>query len=79
MRSRKRILRAENINHSYDINRIFKSNESRHIILFAISGSTKKIFSIHYVNIYIFSIFFSIDFARWQNLGLPQIVYIAIH
>ena len=24
-----------------------------------------------FVNIYLFSIFFSIDFTRWENVGLP--------
>ena len=36
----------------------FKINESRFIALFVVSGSIKKLFSIDYVNIYIFSIFF---------------------
>ena len=31
------------------------------------------------VNIYLFSIFFLIDFAQLKNLGLPNIAYIVIH
>ena len=36
----------------------FKINESPYIALFVVSGSIKKLFSIDYVNIYLFSIFF---------------------
>ena len=57
----------------------FTSNDSRYIALFAVSGSIKKLFSIDYVNIYIFLIFFSIDFARWKSVGLSHIAYIVIH
>ena len=42
----------------------FKINESRYIALFVVSGSIKKLFSINYVNIYLFSTFFAIDFSR---------------
>ena len=54
----------------------FKVNKSRYIALIVFSGSINKRFSICCVNIYIFSIFFSIDFVRWKSLGLPHIVYI---
>ena len=30
-------------------------------------------------HIYLFSIFFSIDFARLKSVGLPHIAYIVIH
>ena len=56
--------------------------ESRYTALFAVSGPIKKLFSIdyvNYVNIYLFSIFFSIDFARWISVGLPDIAHIVIH
>ena len=36
----------------------FKINESRYIAVFVVSESIKKLFSIDYVNIYLFSIFF---------------------
>ena len=39
-----------------------KDNESRYNTLFMVSGSIKKLFSVDYVNIYLFSIFLSIDF-----------------
>ena len=57
----------------------FKINESRYVALFAVSGSIKKLFSIDYVNAYLFSIFFSIDFSQWKSVGLPRIAYIVIH
>ena len=47
---------------------LLKVNESRYITLFVFSGSIKKFFSTDCINIYLFSIFFSIDFARWKNL-----------
>ena len=40
------------------MSQLHKINESRYIALFVVSGSIKKLFSIDYVNIYIFSIFF---------------------
>ena len=58
---------------------LMEHNRSRYIALFVVSGSIKKIFLIDYVNIYLFSIFFSIDFARWKSKGLPDIAYIVIH
>ena len=36
---------------------LLKINESRYIALFVVSGSIKKLFSIDYVTIYLFSIF----------------------
>ena len=56
-----------------------KINESRYIALFVFSGSIKKLFAIDYVNIYLFSIFFSIDFTGWKSVGLPHVAYIVIH
>ena len=61
----------------------FKFNKSKYTVLFVVSGSIKKLFSIDCVdiyfsqsivfpNIYFFSIFFSIDFARWKSVGLPH-------
>ena len=38
-------------------------NDSWHIALFVVGGSIKKLFSIDYVNVYFYSIFFSIDFS----------------
>ena len=52
-----------------------KINESQYIVLFADSGSIKKLSSIDYVNFYLFLIFFSIAFARWRSVGLPHIAY----
>ena len=57
----------------------FKVNESRYIALFAFSWSIKKLFSIDCVNTYLFSIFFSIYFTRWERMGLPHIAYIIIY
>ena len=62
-----------------------KVNESRYITLFVVSGSFKKRFlidcvniyfsqSIVYTNIYLFSIFFSIDFPQWKSVGLPTLL-----
>ena len=56
-----------------------KVNESQYTALFAFSGSYQKLLSINSVNIYLFSIFFSIDFARWKSVDLPYIAYFAIH
>ena len=56
-----------------------KINESLYIALFVVSQSIKKLFSIDYVKIYLFSIFSSIDFAMWKSVGLPHIAYIVIH
>ena len=58
---------------------VLKINESQYIALFVVSGSIKKLSSSDYVNIYLFSIFSSIDFARWKSVVLPHIVYIVIH
>ena len=58
---------------------LFKINESQHVVLFAVSGSIEKRFSVDCVNINLFSIFFSIDFARWKSVGLPRFAYIGIH
>ena len=54
-------------------------NESRYIALFVVSGSIKKLFSFDYVNIYLFSMLFSIDIVRWKSVGLPHIPYVVIH
>ena len=65
------ILRANRIK----VNLQRSNSESRHISLFVVSGFIRKLFLIDYVNIYfsqsivfanicLFSIFFSIDFAR---------------
>ena len=54
-----------------DIFLCFKVNKSRYIALFMVSGSTKKLLSTDFVNIYLFSIFFSIDFPRWKSVRLP--------
>ena len=59
---------CENINFIQRISS-FKINESRYITLFAVSGSIKRLFSIDYVNIYLFSILFSLDFSR-ENCGV---------
>ena len=56
----------------------FKINESRYIALFVVSGSIKTLLSIDYVNIYLFSIDFSIDFSWWKSVEVPRIRYIVI-
>ena len=56
-----------------------KVNESKYTALFVVSGSVKKLFSIDSVNIYLSSIFFSIDFGRWKSVGLPYIALIVIY
>ena len=53
--------------------------ESQCIALFVVSGSIKKLFSIDCANIYLFSIYFSIDFVPWICVGLPHVPYIVIH
>ena len=55
-----------------------KGNESRYISLFAVTESIKKLFSIDHVNIYLFSIFFSIDFPQWKSMVLPHFAYFVI-
>ena len=54
---------------------VFKINESRYFALFVVSWSIKKIFSIDYVNNYLFSIFFSIDFLSGKVWGYPHGLY----
>ena len=56
-----------------------KVNKSRYIALLLFSGYIKKPFSIDCVNIYLFSMLFSIDFARWKSMGLLHIAYIVIY
>ena len=56
-----------------------KVNKSRYIALFVVSGSIKKVFLIDLVNPYLFSIVFSIAFARWKTVGLLLISYVVIH
>ena len=52
----------------------FKINQSRYIALSVVSRSIKKLFSIDYVNIYFFSIFFFnrflIEFFSRENCGV---------
>ena len=45
-----------------------KVHESRYIALFEFSRSIKKLYSLDCVNICLFSIFLSTDFARWKKL-----------
>ena len=52
--------------------RLLKVNESWYIALFVFTGSIKKLFSIDYVNIYLLSTFFAIDFTWWKSMGLPH-------
>ena len=56
-----------------------KINDSGYIALFVVSESIKKLFSIDHIIIYLFSIFFSIDSARWKSVGLPRIAYFVVH
>ena len=49
------------------------------IALFVVSGSIKKVFSFDCAIVYLFSVFFLIDFAQWKNVGLSHIAYIVIH
>ena len=53
-------------------NKSFKVKELRNIVLFVVSGSIKMLSSFDCVNIYLFSIFFSIDFARRKIVGFTQ-------
>ena len=54
-------------------------DESLYIALFVVSGFIKYLFLIDYVNIYLFSVAFSIDFPQWKSVGLPHIAYIVIY
>ena len=64
-----------------DVFRKLKLTSHGIIVLFVVSGSTKKLLLIDFIliNIYLFSIFFSIDFTSWKSVGLPHITYIVIH
>ena len=53
-------------------NKSFNVKELRNIVLFVVSGSIKMLSSFDCVNIYLFSIFFSIDFARRKIVGFTQ-------
>ena len=57
---------CEKLSNHAILQRKLKVNESRYIT-FVFSGSIKKFF-FNCVNIYLFSIFFSIDFVRCKNL-----------
>ena len=59
--------------------------ESRYVALFVVSGSFEKLLlidcvniyfsqSIVFANIYFFSIYFSIDFARRKSVGYPTLL-----
>ena len=61
-----------------DLFSVFKLKESRYIALFMFSGSIKKFYFIDYVNIYLLSYFFSIDFARCKKLFSTDCIYIYI-
>ena len=71
-------LLTSNVKKIIESNVKIKVNESRYIALFVVRKSIKKLFSIYYVNIYLFSIFFSMDFARQKGVGLPHIDYTMI-
>ena len=58
---------------------VIKINESRYIALFVVSGFIKKLFTNAYVNIYLFKIFFAINFTQWKSVVLLHIAYIVIH
>ena len=53
---------------------VLRINESQYIALSVVNGFMKKLFLIDYVNIYLFSLFFSIDFARWKVSGYPTLL-----
>ena len=55
-----------------------QADESLYIALFVASGSIKKLFLTDFVDIYLFSIFFSIDFAQCKSLGLLHAYCLAI-
>ena len=56
----------------------FKVTESRYKALFMVNGSIKKNL-IDFVNVYIYLIFFSVDFAPWKSVELPHIICNMIH
>lgn len=56
----------------------FKVTESRYKALFMVNGSIKKNL-IDFVNVYIYLIFFSVDFAPWKSVELPHITCNMIH
>ena len=49
------------------------------LALFLVSGSIEKLFLIDFVNIYLFSIYFSTGFARQKSVELFHIAHIVIH
>ena len=49
-------------------------NKSRYIALFVVSVSIKNLFLTDCVNIYLFSIFFSIDYFWWKNVRFPTLL-----
>ena len=57
---------------------MIKINVSRYVTINVTGESIETLFSIDYVNIYLFSIFFPIDFAWWRSERLPHIAYIVI-
>ena len=75
---RKKLASSKNAGVSKYLRLFFKVNESRYISLFVVSVSIKKLFWSDDVNIYLFSIFFSIGFPQWKYVKLPHIAYIEI-
>lgn len=58
--------------------RMLNINSNQCIPFLVTSGCIRNLFLIDNVNIYIFTIFFSLDFARWESVGLPHISCIVI-
>ena len=56
-----------------------KTNESWYIELLVVSGFIKELFSIDYINIYLFSIFFFDRFCSVEKYGVPHNAYIVIY
>ena len=56
-----------------------KINEYRCIELFVVSRSIQKLFSVEYVNIYLFLIYLLMDFILWKSVGLTYIAYVLFH
>ena len=58
---------------------VFEINKSRYIAIFMAGGSMEKVFSIDFINIYLTSIFFLIDFAGQLSEGSTHVANMLVY
>ena len=67
--------------HGLEIKVYFQNEKNDTVIILRYIACVSIYFSqsIAFSNIYLFSILFSKDFARWKSVGLPHFAYSVIH